>query len=121
MADANSTTNTCSASFPLLPDADLFHFPLAEAFRHLDCSQLTTEEYLALSFGCEETLTGLYHTLNFIGESLLTMAGENQERMSNESVCLLGHSLMNISQLMPALAELEAKADRQLFATPRIA
>ncbi|KLV63901.1 hypothetical protein DJ535_21540 [Citrobacter murliniae] len=121
MADANRTTNARSASFSLLPEADLFHFPLAEAFRHLDCSQLSTEENLALSFGCEETLAGLYHTLNVMGESLLTMAGEKQERMSNESVCQLGHGLMNISQLIPALAELEAKADQQLFAMPRIA
>lgn len=113
MADANSTTNARSASFSLLPEANLFHFPLAEAFRHLDCSQLSTEENLALSFGCEETLAGLYHTLNVMGE--------NPERMSNESVCQLGHSLMNISQLIPALAELEAKADQQLFAAPRIA
>lgn len=66
-------------------------------------------------------LAGLYHTLNVMGESLLTMAGEKQERMSNESVCQLGHGLMNISQLIPALAELEAKADQQLFAMPRIA
>ncbi|HGY1168454.1 TPA: hypothetical protein ACNUZQ_004087 [Citrobacter braakii] len=36
MADANRTTNARSASFSLLPEADLFHFPLAEAFRHLD-------------------------------------------------------------------------------------
>lgn len=116
MADANSTTNAHSASFPLMPEADLFHFPLADAFSHLDCSQLTTDENLALSFGCQETSAGLYHTLNFLGESLVTIASTNQERVSNESVCQLGHSLVNLSQLIPALAHLEAKADQQLFA-----
>lgn len=114
MADANSTTNTHCASFSPLPDADLFHFPLADAFRHLDCSQLTSEQNLALSFGCEEALAGLYHTLNFLGESLVTVVSEKQEPVSNESACQLGHSLMNISQLIPALAHLEAKADQQL-------
>ena len=119
MADANSTTNACSASFSLPPEANLLHFPLADAFRHLDCSVLTAEENLALSFGCEETLAGLYHTLNFIGESLVTMVCDRRERFAPESVCQLGHSLMNISQLIPALALLEAKADRQLFAAPQ--
>lgn len=117
MADANSTTNAGSASFSLPSEADLLHFPLAEAFRHLDCHQLTTEENLALSFGCEETLAGLYHTLNFMSESLLTMVCEGRELFAYESVCLLGHSLVNISQLLPALALLEAKAEQQLFAT----
>jgi len=117
MADANSTTNTPSASVPLLPEADLFHFPLADAFRHLDCHSLTTDENLALSFGCEEMLAGLYHMLNFIGDSLVSIAGENQEHFSNETVCQLGHSLTNISQLIPALVQLEAKADQQLFTT----
>lgn len=119
MADANSTTNACSASFSLPPEANLLHFPLADAFRHLDCSQLTTEENLALSFGCEETLAGLYHALNFIGESLLTVVSERREHIAGESVCRLGHSLINISQLIPALAILEAKADQQLFARPQ--
>ncbi|EJD6422213.1 hypothetical protein M0K99_RS22200 [Citrobacter freundii] len=117
MADANSTTNACFASSSLIPQADLLYFPLAEAFRHHDCSHLTTEENLALSFGCEEALAGLYHTLNFMGESLLTMSGESQGHFSHESVCQLGHSLVNISQLIPALARLEAKADQQLFAS----
>ncbi|ELK6658244.1 hypothetical protein [Citrobacter freundii] len=115
MADANSTTNACFASSSLIPQADLFYSPLAEAFRHLDCLHLTTEENLALSFGCEEALAGLYQTLNFMGESLLTMASEGQEHFAYESVCQLGHSLVNISQLIPALAQLEAKADQQLF------
>ncbi|QMI06845.1 hypothetical protein [Citrobacter sp. RHB25-C09] len=119
MADANSTTNACSASFSLPPEANLLHFPLADAFRHLDCRQLTTDENLTLSFGCKEALAGLYHTLNFIGESLVTVAGERQEIFSSESLCRLGHSLMNISQLIPALALLEEKADRQLFAEPQ--
>ena len=66
MADANSTTNACFAS--LIPQADLLYFPLAEAFRHLDCRHLTTEENLALSFGCEEALAGLYQTLNLYGQ-----------------------------------------------------
>ena len=117
MADANSTTNACFASSSLIPQADLLYFPLAEAFRHLDCRHLTTEENLALSFGCEEALAGLYQTLNFMGESLLTMSGESQGHFSHESVCQLGHSLVNISQLIPALARLEAKADQQLFAS----
>ena len=52
MADANSTTNACFASSSLMSQADLLYFPLAEAFRHLDCRHLTTEENLALSFGC---------------------------------------------------------------------
>lgn len=78
--------------------------------------QAANDENLALSFGCQETLAGLYHTLNFLGEGLVTMANANQERISNESVCQLGHSLVNISQLVPALAHLEAKADQQLFA-----
>lgn len=64
---------------------------------------------------CEEALAGLYQTLNFMGESLLTMAGEGQEHFAYESICQLGHSLVNISQLIPALAQLEAKADQQLF------
>jgi hypothetical protein len=93
-----------------------FISPLAEAFRHLDCRHLTTEENLALSFGCEEALAGLYQTLNFMGESLLTMAGEGQEHFAYESICQLGHSLVNISQLIPALAQLEAKADQTLLA-----
>lgn len=44
MADANSITNACFASSSLIPQADLFYSPLAEAFRHLDCRHLTTEE-----------------------------------------------------------------------------
>ncbi|QRQ76565.1 hypothetical protein JQN59_22470 [Citrobacter sp. B72] len=55
-------------------------------------------------------------TLNFMGESLLTMVGEGQEHFAYESICQLGHSLVNISQLIPALVQLEAKADQQLFA-----
>ena len=109
---------------PLTPVRRLFLSCLKliySTFHSLRPFAISTEENLALSFGCEETLAGLYHTLNVMGESLLTMAGEKQERMSNESVCQLGHSLMNISQLIPALAELEAKADQQLFAMPRIA
>ncbi|MGC6079157.1 hypothetical protein [Citrobacter sp. wls757] len=51
-----------------------------------------------------------------MGESLLTMAGEGQEHFAYESICQLGHSLVNISQLISALAQLEAKADQQLFA-----
>ncbi|MDN4360081.1 hypothetical protein OA801_18115 [Citrobacter portucalensis] len=59
----------------------------------------------------------MYQTLNFMGESLLTMGGgEGQEHFAYESICQLGHSLVNISQLIPALAQLEAKADQQLFA-----
>ncbi|WP_232051965.1 hypothetical protein [Citrobacter freundii] len=50
-----------------------------------------------------------------MGESLLTMAGEGQEHFAYESICQLGHCLVNISQLIPALAQLEAKADQQLF------
>lgn len=115
MADANSTTNACFASSSPIPQADLLYFPLAEAFRHLDCSHLTTEENLALSFGCEEALAGLYHTLNFMGESLLTISSKGQENFAHESVCQLGHSLVNICQLIPALAQLEAKVDQQLF------
>ena len=69
MADANSTTNACFASSSPIPQADLLYSPLAEAFRHLDCRHLTTEENLVLSFGCEEALAGLYHTLSFMGES----------------------------------------------------
>ncbi|EOC6210441.1 hypothetical protein ACTJN4_21100 [Citrobacter freundii] len=51
-----------------------------------------------------------------MGESLLTMAGEGQEHFAYESICQLGHSLVNISQLIPALAQLEAKADQTLLA-----
>ena len=66
----------------------------------------------------------MYQTLNFMGESLLTMAGESlltmagegQEHFAYESICQLGHCLVNISQLIPALVQLEAKADQQLFA-----
>jgi hypothetical protein len=55
-------------------------------------------------------------TLNFMGESLLTMADEGQEHFAYESICQLGHSLVNISQLIPTLAQLEVKADPHLFA-----
>lgn len=39
----------------------------------------------------------------------------NNRLFAYESVCQLGHSLVNISQLIPALAQLEVKADQQLF------
>ncbi|WP_191553968.1 hypothetical protein [Citrobacter portucalensis] len=69
----------------------------------------------ALVPGCQRFITILplcfFHrfaqfriqTLNFMGESLLTMAGEGQEHFAYESICQLGHSLVNISQLIPAL------------------
>ncbi|EOF4707064.1 MAG: hypothetical protein P0Y63_26075 [Klebsiella huaxiensis] len=117
MAAANRTTNACPESFSTIPEANLLHFPLVDAIHHLDFSPLTPEENLALSFGCEECLAGLCHTLHFLGDSLVTMANEDPVPFSAESVCQLGHSLACISQLIPALALLEAKADRQVFSS----
>lgn len=84
MANTNNTTNTHYASHSLPAETQLSYFPFADAIRHLDCSQLTIDESLAISFGCEDALLGLCHTLHFMGENLTSLASDNREQLSRK-------------------------------------
>lgn len=119
MANADSTTNATLSPYKLPPEA-VFNIPLADAIRHLDCDHLTLEETLALSFGCEDSLAGLYSTLNFMGNALVSLSSEKPVQFSPDSIHQLGKSLVCFSELIPALVQLEAKADQQLFASENI-
>lgn len=117
MANTDSTTNAATGSCNILPGSSLINFPLANAMRQLDCHKLSEEELLELAFGCEDTLSGLYQTLKFLGDSLISLCTENETTFSTESICQLGHSLGCISQLIPAIHQLSDLADAQLHAT----
>ncbi|MFP1824526.1 hypothetical protein [Lonsdalea quercina] len=70
-----------------------------------DGQRLLTADY------CEGTRAGLCHCLNFIGDTLVTFADNKVHEFTPASLCQLGHSLISVSLLIPALADLQQRAE----------
>ncbi len=107
MANADSNTDTFSHS---LPDRDGLYSAMSNALAHLDFSRMDADELSFATEYCAETCAGLCHCLHFMGDSLVTFADNNVNEFTPESLCQLGHGLTAISLLIPALADMQKRA-----------
>lgn len=98
----------------MLPDTNILSSELKDIFCRLDISHFGPEETMELAENCENCLVGLCHGLHFLGKTFITFAENDAVEFSPESLCQLGHGLSATARLIPALAELQLTAERQL-------
>ncbi|MBW5814203.1 MULTISPECIES: hypothetical protein [Yersinia] len=99
----------------MLIDSDILDTNMAEIIAKLGFSDMNTDDCLQLADHCCEANAGLCQCLNYLGDSLVTFADHNILEFTSTSLGQLGHSLMTISSLIPALTQLEqlTRADIQ--------
>lgn len=107
MADTDSNT---SSSYQSLPDRECLYSAMSAALAPLDFSMMSDDERSMVEYYCAETRAGLCHCLHFIGDSLITFADNDVYESTPESLCQLGHGLTAISLLIPALTDMQIRA-----------
>ncbi|EPZ8126415.1 hypothetical protein ACXV6R_004341 [Yersinia enterocolitica] len=90
---------------------------MAEMIVSLNFSDMSNDDCLQLADHCEAACAGLYHCLDYLGDSLITFADHNVLTFTPASLCQLGHSLTTISSLIPALSRLEQLIKADIRAT----
>ncbi|KAA8994641.1 hypothetical protein FJU30_26120 [Affinibrenneria salicis] len=108
MANADSNTNTYHDS---LPNTDCLYSAMRGALADLDFSAMDDDARMLAADYCEGTRAGLCHCLNFIGDTLVTFADNQVHEFTPASLCQLGHSLISVSLLIPALTDLQQRAE----------
>lgn len=108
MANADSNMNTYHHS---LPDTDCLYSAMRGALAGLDFSAMDDDARMLAADYCEGTRAGLCHCLNFIGDTLVTFADNQVQEFTPASLCQLGHSLISVSLLIPALTDLQQRAE----------
>lgn len=107
MADADSNTRT---PYQSLAECDSLYSAMSAALAHLDFSIMDNDELSLAAYYCAETRAGLCHCLNFIGDALITFAENEVYESTPESLCQLGHGLTAICLLIPALTDMQERA-----------
>lgn len=96
-------------------DADILHSEMAAAMTCLDFNSLEDDEAIQLANCCQENIAGLSNGLNFIGKVLNTFAVKGVTHFSAESLCQAGHCLTAMGSLIPALSQLQQRAEFKAF------
>lgn len=107
MANADTNTNRYIDSHPT---ADIYYSDMASSLVDINFSELESTSCLVLMHCCDESRAGLCHCLLFLGDML---SKEQAEDFAPENHHQIGHTLMSIGQLLPALTDLSGylKAD----------
>lgn len=126
MADFNSTTSAAKERIPVqnngmdegisgdsLPDTDILFNNMAASLAELSFAGLDEDAALLLANSCEENIAGLCHGLKFMGKTLNTFAVNNAVTFSSESLCQAGHFMAAVGELIPALSQMQQRAEHQ--------
>ncbi|HDL7826119.1 TPA: hypothetical protein PXP39_004084 [Yersinia enterocolitica] len=88
-----------------------------EIIVNLGFSDMGEEDCLQLVAHCAAACAGLCDCLDFIGDSLHTLADHNVLAFEPTSLYQLGRSLNAISALIPTLSKLEQRVRADILAT----
>lgn len=102
MTNADTNTNHYLDSHPT---ADIHYSDMASSLVDINFSELESTACLVLMHCCDESRAGLCHCLNFLGHML---SQEQAEEFTPATLNQIGHTLISISQLIPALTDLSA-------------
>lgn len=97
MANTDSNTNIYSDPFQA---SDIHYSAMAGALVNLSFDDMDQDECLLLAHCCDESRAGLCHCIAVLGDLL------KEGDMTHVSLCRLQHTLITLSQLIPAMTDL---------------
>ncbi|WP_203448934.1 hypothetical protein [Photorhabdus khanii] len=93
-----------------ISDVNILWSGMSDAIASLDLSCVSDTVLCQLIESSKENAMGICHGVTFLGDSMLSFAGNGIHEFTPESLCQLGHSLSALSSLLPMLFTMHEKA-----------